>query len=129
MSPSAVLVPKFSAAIEAAFGSDFRRIDPVLRPSQFADVQANAALALAKQLGIPPREAAARIVEHLDLADMCEPVEVSGPGFINVRFRDNWLAAQATAVSADPRLGVPDQDAETIVIDYSAPNGLVSVPV
>lgn len=94
----------------------------MLRPSQFADVQANAALALAKQLGIPPREAAAKIVDHLDVADMCDRVEVSGPGFINIRFREDWLAAEATAVSSDPRLGVPLEDPERIVIDYSAPN-------
>jgi arginyl-tRNA synthetase len=49
-SPSEVLAPRVTAAIAAAFGSEYpelRDADPVLRPSQFADLQANAPLALA----------------------------------------------------------------------------------
>ena len=38
-----------------------RGTDPVVRPSQFADIQINAAMALAKKVGMPPRDAAARI--------------------------------------------------------------------
>ena len=122
MSPSAIVAPRFSSAIEAAFGAEYRGADPVLRPSQFADVQANAALALGKRLGLPPRDVAARIVEHLDVDDLCEPVEISGPGFINVTFRDTWLAARSDAALADDRLGVPREQAQRVVIDYSAPN-------
>jgi arginyl-tRNA synthetase len=49
-SPHDVLAPRVTAAIAAAFGEDYpelRHADPVLRPSQFADLQANAPLALA----------------------------------------------------------------------------------
>lgn len=121
-SPLAVLAPRVSAAIEAAFGPEQAGADPVLRPSQHADVQANAALALAKRVGAPPREVAQRIVEHLDVADVCSSVEVSGPGFLNLTLSPEWVGAEATAVAGDPRLGVPQQAAETVVIDYSAPN-------
>lgn len=121
-SPLAVLAPRVSAAIEAAFGPEHAGADPVLRPSQHADVQANAALALAKRVGAPPREVAQRIVEHLDVADVCSAVEVSGPGFLNLTLSADWVGAEATAVAADPRLGVPQEEAETVVIDYSAPN-------
>ena len=44
---ASVLSDRVSAAIESAFG--LSGVDPVLRPSQFADTQANAALALAKR--------------------------------------------------------------------------------
>lgn len=124
-SPEAVLAPLVSAALERAFGPELRGADPVLRPSQYADLQANAPLALAKRLGRPPREVAAALVEHLDAAEVCAEVEVSGPGFVNLRLRDDWVAAEATRVAADPRLGVPlsdGGDAQTVVIDYSAPN-------
>ncbi|MDO9454565.1 arginine--tRNA ligase [Nocardioides sp.] len=122
LSPEAVLSPRVSAAIERAFGPDFQDADPVLRPSQYADVQVNAALALAQRLGLRPREVAERIVVHLEVDDVCDRVEVSGPGFLNLTIGDGWVSAQTTAMAADPRLGVPVEDALTVPIDYSAPN-------
>src|SRR4029453_11308174 len=92
-SPSDVLAPRVTAAIAAAFGADYpelRDADPVLRPSQFADLQANAPLALAKKVGMPPREVAAKVTAHLDLAGIAEPVEISGPGFLNITLTDDW---------------------------------------
>ncbi|MDX6264436.1 MAG: arginyl-tRNA synthetase, partial [Kribbellaceae bacterium] len=121
-SPSAVLAPRVSAAIEAAFGAEFRGEDPVLRPSQFADIQVNAALALSKRVGLPPREVAAKLLERLELSDVCATVEVSGPGFLNLTLRDDWVSGQVTAMAADARLGVPLQELQRIPIDYSAPN-------
>lgn len=122
MNATATLVPRLSAAIEHAFGPEYRDEDPVLRPSQFADVQSNASLALAKRVGMSPRDVAARIVENLDVAGVCSGVEISGPGFINLQLDDAWIAAQATSTAADPRLGVAPQDGLRVVIDYSAPN-------
>src|ERR1700683_3422664 len=60
--------------------------DPVVRPSERADLQANGALALTKVLGRPPVEIARSIVDHLDVSDICDVVEVSGRGFINLTF-------------------------------------------
>lgn len=116
---ASVLGDRVSAAIEAAFG--LSGVDPVLRPSQFADTQANAALALAKSIGKNPRETAAAILEKLDLSDV-GTVEVSGPGFLNITVSTEWISAQLATLLADTRLGVPVQPARTIPIDYSAPN-------
>ena len=109
-------------ALGAAFGEEYADADPLIRPSQFADYQANVAMSLAKRLGRPPREVAATLVQHLGLADICEPVEVSGPGFLNLRLRDAWLGAAVTALAEDERLGVPVQQRQVVPIDYSAPN-------
>lgn len=122
VSPLVALTPKVQSAIVAALGDDFREADPVLRPSQFADVQVNAALALAKQVGKAPRDVAAAIVDGLDLDGVAEKVEVSGPGFINVTFADTWLASLLADVEADERVGVPAEEPENIPLDYSAPN-------
>ncbi len=122
LSPAAELTARFQAALVKAFGAEYADVDPVIRPSQFADFQANAALALAKRVGSNPREVAQRIVEHLDLADLAEPTEISGPGFVNVTLASNWLADRVSEQLADPRAGVPTLEAETIPIDYSAPN-------
>ncbi len=100
-----------------------RTADAVIRPSSFADYQSNAALPLAKKLGRPPRDIAADIVRHLDVAGVAEPPEVSGPGFINFRLLPGWIAGQASGQLADPRLGVAQADpAPRVVVEYSSPN-------
>lgn len=101
-------------------------IDPELRPAtkpQFGHYQSNVALRLAKSQGRPPREVASALVAELDLDDLCEPVEIAGPGFINLRLRSDVLAGAVTEVLTDPRHGVePAATAQTVVIDYSSPN-------
>jgi len=121
--PKSELARRFRAAMAAAFGDELADTDPLIRPSSFGDLQANVAMSLAKQLGRPPREVAAAIVERLDAGDLSERVEVSGPGFVNVTLRDDWIAGQAEKPAADERLGIALADPlETMVVDYSAPN-------
>jgi arginyl-tRNA synthetase len=92
--------------------------------TKLGDYQANCAMPLGKRLGRPPREVAAQIIESLDIVDWCEPPQIAGPGFINLRLHDHWLAAQLAATSADvQRLGVPQPaKPRTFIIDYSGPN-------
>jgi arginyl-tRNA synthetase len=121
--PQQVLAHRVHDAIVASFGPDYGDADPVIRPSSFADFQANVALPLGNRLGRPPREVAAALAARLEVADVCEPPEVSGPGFINFRLRDEWIAAQASAMLTDPRLGLaPVAEPQTIVVEYSSPN-------
>ncbi|HEV3292518.1 MAG TPA: arginine--tRNA ligase [Streptosporangiaceae bacterium] len=121
--PREVLADRVQMALSAAVGAGYASADPLIRPSSFADYQSNVALPLGKQLGRPPRELAAEIASQLDLTDVFDRVEVSGPGFINLTLRDGWIAGQATAALADPRLGVPLADPrQKVVVDYSSPN-------
>ncbi len=109
--------------LQAAFDTVVPGADPTLRPSERADFQANGALALAKQVGRPPREIAEDVAAALSLDHECAVVEVSGPGFINLTLSDSFVAAHLQTLSADPRLGVERVERpETVVIDYSAPN-------
>ena len=98
----------------------------MLRNSQdptFGDYQANFAMPLGKHLGRQPRELAAEIVAAVDVADFCHPPEVAGPGFINLKLRDDWIIAQLARAVGDPRLAVPSAEKpRSFVIDYSAPN-------
>ena len=99
-----------------------RAADPVVRPSDRADAQANGALALAKELGRSPRDVATDVVAAANLAGVAT-LEVAGPGFINVTFASDFVAAQVPVVAADPRLGVrPVAQPDVVVVDYSAPN-------
>jgi arginyl-tRNA synthetase len=60
--------------------------------ARFGDYQSNAAMALAKTLRRNPRQVAAEIIQRLDVAEMCEPPEIAGAGFINFRLRDEFVA-------------------------------------
>ena len=114
-----------AARLQAAFDSVAGRsgVDPVIRPSDRADAQANGALGLAKELGRNPREVAQAVLEACgDLSDMCSSVEVAGPGFLNLVLANGFLADELSKVAADPRLGVRSVPSRTVIVDYSAPN-------
>lgn len=121
--PQLVLAARVQAALAAAFGPSHADDDPVIRPSQFADLQANVALPLAKKLGRKPRDVANEIVANLDVADVVSKVEVSGPGFVNLTLADGWIAAEAQRALEDPRLAVPEAERpQKVVVEYSSPN-------
>src|SRR5580658_1964255 len=93
--------------LAAAFSAVRAGADPVLRPSERADFQANGAIGLAKSLGRDPRAVAGEIVAVLAVDDLCSSVEISGPGFINLTLSGPFLEQQLATVAADERLGVP----------------------
>src|SRR3954468_17883472 len=125
MNISQALEQRLAAALTGV-GDDPAPYASLISPSQDArrgDYQANCAMSLAKKLGQPPREVAARIVERLELGDMLQKPEVAGPGFINLRLQAAWLAMQLQAAERDERLGVEAaQKPRAYVIDYSSPN-------
>lgn len=116
---------RFAVALNSIADGSADLVD-LVRPSQdpkFGDYQANMAMPLSKRLGKPARDVAAAIVERLRVDDLCQPPEIAGPGFINLRLKDKWLAGQLNSLVSDPRLGVqPAAKPRTYVIDYSAPN-------
>jgi arginyl-tRNA synthetase len=121
--PQEVLARRVQDGLAVAFGEAYRDTDPLIRPSQHADFQANVALSLARRLGRPPREVAAELARSLRIADICLEPQVSGPGFINLTLRDDWIAGQAGAMLANERLGVDVATApQTVVVEYSSPN-------
>ena len=87
------------------------------------DLATNLAMLLAKPAGKNPRELAQHIIDALPASERVAKVEIAGPGFINFYLDSQWLARQVQALAADPRLGVKAATpAQTIVVDYSAPN-------
>ena len=115
------LLSLLTSRVEAAAG-----VDPEMRPAtkpQFGHFQSNVALRLAKVEGRPPRAVAEDLVGRIDIADVCEPLEIAGPGFINFRIRSDVLARVASDLLSDPDTGIDKAEhPETVVIDYSAPN-------
>lgn len=87
------------------------------------DYQANFAMAMGKTLGRKPQDVAADIVARLPKNDLLESATVAGPGFINLKLSEAWIAKQVQAIAADERLGVAKVlQPKTFVIDYSGPN-------
>ncbi len=87
-----LLRDRFAAAVALVAGEER---DPIVRPSgdaKFGDYQCNVAMSLAKPLKAKPREIAQRIVDAVELDDIAEPLEIAGPGFINVRLRAAFVA-------------------------------------
>ena len=119
------LKDRFRAAL-SGLSPDLDELVDLIRRSQdpkFGDYQANFAMPLAKRLGRPSRDVAAEVAQRLDVADFCHPAEIAGPGFINLRIKDDWLVERLTAAINDPRLGItPTTRPRSYVVDYSAPN-------
>ena len=117
----ASVVEILASRIQAVTG-----VDPELRPStkpQFGHYQCNVALRLGADQGRQPRQVASEIVSQLDLDDLCEPLEIAGPGFINIRIRCDVLAGEVTAQLADPHVGIAQvEQPMVVVVDYSSPN-------
>ncbi len=142
------LEAQLRAALERAFPAEAAAaseegtpLDPQLVPAsqpEFGDFQVNGALSLARRLKQPPRAIAGAIVEQLGgdpaFAELCEPAEIAGPGFINITLRPRTLAAELSTRLGDPRLGVPTVTIEEsgdatsagplapVVVDFSSPN-------
>jgi arginyl-tRNA synthetase len=109
--------------MRAAFGDSAADHDPAIHRSAHADYQADAAMGLAKRLKKNPREVAAAILAELPADEVIASAAVSGPGFINLTLRPDYLSGALNRVSADERLGVPvAAEPRTVVVDYSSPN-------
>ncbi|EFV4425447.1 arginine--tRNA ligase [Salmonella enterica] len=123
MNIQALLSEKVSQAMIAAGAP--ANCEPQVRQSakiQFGDYQANGMMAVAKKLGMAPRQLAEQVLTHLDLSGIASKVEIAGPGFINIFLDPAFLAEQVQQALASERLGVSQPARQTIVVDYSAPN-------
>ena len=90
---------------------------------QFGDYQANGIMATAKKLGMPPRALAEKVLQHLDIDDIADKVEIAGPGFINIFLKNSWIAEQNEIALSSDKLNITlPAKPQTIVVDYSAPN-------
>jgi len=91
--------------------------------SKYGDYQANGIMAVAKTRKENPRALAEQIIKQLDVAGICEPPTIAGPGFINFKLKPDFVAEQIAGAARDERHGVPAAvKPKTIVVDFSSPN-------
>lgn len=89
--------------------------------SEFGDLQCNDMMRLAKSAGKNPRVLASEVVEAIRNT-LFEEVSVAGAGFVNFRLTDAAIAAEATAMLADPSLAAEKAEPMRTVIDFGGPN-------
>ncbi len=87
------------------------------------DYQANFAMPLSKVVGKNPRDVATELIGEIEIDDVCESPEIAGPGFINLKLKDRFLADSLQKMLGDQLCSVAQVTAEkSIVIDFSSPN-------
>jgi arginyl-tRNA synthetase len=120
-----ILEDRITAAMVIATGQEdcAAMVAPATDP-KFGDYQANGVMALAKQLKTNPHKLAGQVVKVLDVRDICEPPEIAGPGFINLRLKPDFIADRLLKINKDAaRLGIEKTaQPKTIVVDFSGPN-------
>ena len=117
-----LLTKKLASALAAAGFDNVGELTQATDP-RFGDYQTNAALVLGKQRSESPRNVAAKILEHLSAADLCESPTVAGAGFINFTLLPGAVANKTAELFADERLGVARSTSpKKIVIDFGSPN-------
>ncbi len=90
---------------------------------KFGDYQTNAFMALAKARKMNPRQLATDVAARLDIADLCQPVEVAGVGFLNFRLKPAAIAgALRDATGGGPLFFQKAAQPRSIIIDFSSPN-------
>jgi arginyl-tRNA synthetase len=90
---------------------------------KFGDYQSAALMALAKARKLNPRQLASDVLAKLELADVCEKVEVAGAGFLNFRLKQSALQDALNAAARGEHLFFePAKPPKTILIDFSSPN-------
>ena len=113
------------------FADIFQKLDldtmfAVIKPSDrpdLSDFQCNGALALAKFLHKNPREIAALIAEELQKDKDVSSVSVDGPGFINFKISNEFIAKSLNEMAEDERLGCSKvAEPKEIVMDFGGPN-------
>ena len=113
-----------AAAAFAALGlpGEYGKVTASDRPD-LADFQCNGALAAAKAGKGAPRQIAQAAAEALAVHPLVKSADVAGPGFVNLRVREEALAARMRDMAADPRVGAARvQAVRRVIVDYGGPN-------
>jgi arginyl-tRNA synthetase len=117
-----LLAKRLADALAKLGLSNAGELTPATDP-RFGDYQTNVALVLGKQRREHPRTLADKIVEALEVADLCQTPSVAGAGFINFVLRGQAVAKKTIELLRDERLGVAKSSSlRKIVIDFGSPN-------
>ncbi len=94
------------------------------REAEHGDMATNAAMILAKPAGAQPKALAEKLAKHLALHPDVVGAEVAGPGFINIKLKDDiWRAELARVLAAGVAYGDSDAGAgRPVNVEYVSVN-------
>ncbi len=125
MLPHQTIESRLHVAVRAVL-PDAELAGVLVRPCpdpKFGDYQTSALMSLAKQRKLNPRQVASDVLARLDVADVCEKVEIAGAGFLNFRLKTNALAeALSDALRGESLFLERAARPRTVVVDFSSPN-------
>jgi len=123
------LEDEVTQALKRAFGDEVADAKPMVTAAtkpEFGDYQCNAAMPLSKSLKLKPRDIAEKLVKELSpaLGGIFEEPEIAGPGFLNLRFKPEYLGSRISLMLKDKeRLGIPKvAKPQRVIVDFSSPN-------
>ena len=121
------LLAELNATAAAAFAAEglpveFGQVQASDRPD-LAQFQCNGALAAAKAAKANPRAIAEKIAARLKASPLFADVAIAGPGFINLKLKDEALQSRLQALAAKSERGLPETGkGKKVVIDFGGPN-------
>ena len=125
MLPHLLIQQRLQAAVKAVL-PDVDVAAALVRPCpdpKFGHYQTNALMALAKARKLNPRQLAQDVQAKLDLAELCEKVEIAGAGFLNFHLRATAVAQTLEAAARGEHLFFAQTASpRVVVIDFSSPN-------
>jgi len=121
------LLAELSASASAAFAAEglapsLGVVLPSDRPD-LAQFQCNGALAAAKAMKANPRGIAEKIAARLQQTGLYSEVAIAGPGFINLKLKDEVLEARLRKAAAAPSSLLPKSgEGKRVLLDFGGPN-------
>ncbi len=120
-----ILEQRLQKAVRALF-PDATTANILVRPCpdpKFGDYQTNALMSVAKERKMNPRQLATDVLAKLDVADLCDKVEIAGAGFLNFRVKATAIAQTLEAAARGEHLFfTKTEKPRTVVVDFSSPN-------
>lgn len=89
---------------------------------EFGDYQFNGAMQLAKKYSASPREIADKIVQKIIADNKYKDINIAGPGFINITFKDEELINHLNELNENINLNYYNDNPKTIFLDYGGAN-------
>ena len=121
------LIDKLTAAVSEAFAQ--AGYDPacgkvtVSNRPDLCEFQCNGAMPAAKAAHKAPIVIAGEVAARLQDSAVFSSAEAVNPGFLNLRLREDYLAAHVEEMRRSERPGLADNAEErTVVLDYGGPN-------
>ncbi|QDQ28094.1 arginine--tRNA ligase [Chitinimonas arctica] len=122
MSLLPLLNERFAAALAQVGAADAQPLVQAAGRPEFGDYQMNGVMGAAKALKRNPRELAQQVIDAVALQGIAASLEIAGPGFINIKLADAFLAERVETALQDAHLGVPQLPRQTVMVEYSSVN-------